>query len=112
MSTEWKISLYEYNHTSATKTKLIMLFGSGITVTNPNYVDLAFRMFDMELSYEKARITVPTTTYRDYNGYGIIFESSASNYDVRKHFEQFTEVNIIGKFYHMYTSNLCISNLY
>lgn len=94
----WKISLYEYNYNSGTKTKILALLQSGITISNPNYLPLGLLKLNMELSYDKAEISIPNTTFDDsITGYGIIFQANDGN-GAEGYFEKFTEINIVGRF--------------
>lgn len=92
---KWSIGLYEYNHISGVKTKLLVLDDSGIAVSNPKYLPLSFiNVVDMELSYDKAGISISNTTFdSSIAGYGIVFHSRNGNITER-HFEQFTEITV------------------
>lgn len=91
----WKISLYVYNYTSNAKNKLIILQRSGKTVVR-SPLPLVYQRLELEVSYDAARISIPTTTFDDTAGYGIAFEPSPWNNTVRP-FEKVTDVRIVGK---------------
>ena len=91
----WKISLYEYNFKRGVKTKQLVLFQSGLSISNPNIWPEGFRKLNMELSFDEADISVLNATF-DYSngGYGIIFQDSHGiNPDT--YLEKFTEINVV-----------------
>ena len=93
---KWKISLYEFSYESRTKTKLLVLLETGMTILNPNYLPHLFGKLNMEVSYNKAKISAPRTL-DIANGYGILFQANEGN-AAEEHFEKFTEINIVGMF--------------
>ena len=92
-----KISLYEYNFDSGTKTKLLVLLQSGLTISNPNIWPQGLRKLNMELSFEKAEISILNATFHySKGGYGIIFQDyHGLNSD--ECLEKFTEINVVGR---------------
>jgi hypothetical protein len=104
---KWKISLYEYNFNSGTKTKLLALLQSGLTIINPSYLPQGLERLNMELTYEKAKISILNTTLNNSAaGYGILFQG-IYDIDGEEYFEKFTEINIVGRLKY---SNLFIGN--
>ena len=92
---QWKISLYVFNNTHQAKDKLLILDKTGKIISRQPLPAL-YKRLDLELSYDKARISIPATVFDDTAGYGIIFEASTSN-NTAKSFQKVTDVTIVGR---------------
>ena len=97
MSTKWKVSLYEYDSSQSIKFKILMLLETGLTVSNPRYLPLIVSKVNMELSHNKAKISVSNTTFEVASGYGIMFQSTGHGHSSEEQFEKFTEIHVIGR---------------
>lgn len=89
---QWKISLYVFNYTSNAKEKISTLLRPN-KLKNRTSLPLGYRKINFHLSYDKAYISIPATTFDDTAGYGILFEQSR----LSKTYEKVTDVTIVGK---------------
>ena len=95
---KWKISLYVYNDTEKSKKKVLILNATGGISNASKAFPALFKRLDLKLSYNEARISIPTTTFYDKASYGIMFEPSSMDNTDNKTLQEATDVKIVDMF--------------